>query len=293
MPTYKAPVDDVMFLLSDVFHIDRYNNLPGFADATPDLIEAVLAEAAKFCEDVLTPLNRVGDKEGCKRHDDGSVTTPTGFKDAYKRLTEGGWIGASPRRPNSAARACRWCWRRRISEFLCSANMAFAMYPGLTQGAAAAIAAHGSPEQKALYLPKLDRRPMDRHHEPDRAAMRHRSRSGAHPRDAAGRRQLQDHRHQDFHLRRRARPRREHRPSGAGAASTARRQGTKGISLFIVPKFLPDAKTARSARATRVSCGSIEEKMGIHGNSTCVMNYDGATGWLIGEAEPRPATRCS
>src|SRR5262249_57323139 len=95
MPTYKAPVSDVMFLLSDVFHIDRYNNLPGFADATPDLVEAVLDEAAKFCEDVLMPLNRVGDTEGCRRHPDGSVTTPTGFKDAYKRLTEGGWIGAS------------------------------------------------------------------------------------------------------------------------------------------------------------------------------------------------------
>jgi acyl-CoA dehydrogenase len=95
MATYKAPVDDVMFLLNDVFHVERYNNLPGFADATPDLLEAVLGEAAKFCEDVLTPLNRVGDKEGCHRREDGSVTTPTGFKDAYKRLTEGGWIGAS------------------------------------------------------------------------------------------------------------------------------------------------------------------------------------------------------
>ena len=92
MPTYKAPVDDVMFLLGDVFHIERYNNLPGFADASPDLVEAVLAEAAKFCEDVLTPLNRVGDKEGCRRLDDGSVTTPTGFKDAYRRLIEGGWV---------------------------------------------------------------------------------------------------------------------------------------------------------------------------------------------------------
>ena len=97
MPTYKAPVEDVMFLLSDVFHVDRYNNLPGFADATPDLIEAVLAEAGKFCEDVLTPLNRAGDMEGCRRHDDGSVTTPAGFKQAYKRLTEGGWIGAAAR----------------------------------------------------------------------------------------------------------------------------------------------------------------------------------------------------
>ena len=90
MPTYKAPVDDVVFLLSDVFHLERYNNLPGFAEATPDLIEAVLAEAAKFSEQVLTPLNRVGDKEGCRRHADGSVTTPPGFKDAYRQLVAGG-----------------------------------------------------------------------------------------------------------------------------------------------------------------------------------------------------------
>jgi acyl-CoA dehydrogenase len=154
MPTYKAPVDDVMFLLSDVFHIDRYNNLPGFADATPDLLEAVLAEAAKFCEDVLTPLNRVGDKEGCRRHDDGSVSTPSGFKDAYKRLNEAGWMGAAAPAefggqdlPTALAQA--------INEFTCSANMAFAMYPGLTLGAAAALATHGSAEQKATYLPKL------------------------------------------------------------------------------------------------------------------------------------------
>ena len=95
MPSYKAPVDDVQFLLNDVFHIDRYANLPGFADASPDVVEAILGEAAKFCEQVLTPLNRVGDKEGCKRHSDGSVTTPTGFKDAFKQIVEGGWIGIS------------------------------------------------------------------------------------------------------------------------------------------------------------------------------------------------------
>ena len=154
MPTYKAPVGDVMFLLSDVFHIDRYNNLPGFADATPDLVEAVLDEAAKFCEDVLTPLNRVGDKEGCKRHPDGSVTTPTGFKDAYKRLTEGGWIGASAPAEFGGQGLPR-VLSQAVGEFLVSANMAFAMYPGLTQGAAAALIVHGSPEQKALYLPKL------------------------------------------------------------------------------------------------------------------------------------------
>ena len=95
MPTYKAPVDDVLFLLNDVFHIDRYANLRGFSDASPDVVEAILGEAAKFCEDVLTPLNRVGDKEGCKRGSDGSVTTPTGFKEAYKQIVEGGWIGIS------------------------------------------------------------------------------------------------------------------------------------------------------------------------------------------------------
>src|SRR5215831_2223644 len=95
MPVYKAPVDDVMFLLNDVFHVERYANLPGFADASPDLVEAILGEAGKFCEDVLTPLNRTGDAEGCTRHADGSVTTPKGFKEAYKSLIEGGWIGLS------------------------------------------------------------------------------------------------------------------------------------------------------------------------------------------------------
>src|ERR1700709_1992326 len=93
MPTYKAPVEDVMFLLNDVFHMERHNNLPGFVDASPDVIEAVLGEAAKLCEEVLTPLNRVGDMEGCTRHDDGRVTTPKGFKAAYKQVSEGGWLG--------------------------------------------------------------------------------------------------------------------------------------------------------------------------------------------------------
>ena len=154
MPTYKAPVADVMFLLNEVFHIDRYNNLPGFADATPDLVEAVLDEAAKFCEDVLTPLNRVGDREGCTRHADGSVTTPSGFKDAYNRLIEGGWNGASAPAEFGGQGLPR-VLSQAVGEFLISANMAFAMYPGLTQGAVAALIAHGSAEQKALYLPKL------------------------------------------------------------------------------------------------------------------------------------------
>ena len=95
MPTYKAPVDDVQFLLNDVFHMERYGNLPGFADASPDTLAAILEEAAKLAEEVVAPLNRVGDMEGCKRNADGSVTTPTGFKEAYKQYADGGWMGVS------------------------------------------------------------------------------------------------------------------------------------------------------------------------------------------------------
>jgi alkylation response protein AidB-like acyl-CoA dehydrogenase len=280
MPTYKAPVDDVMFLLTDVFHIDRYNNLPGFAEATPDLLEAVLGEAAKFSEDVLTPLNRVGDKEGCRRHPDGSVTTPTGFKDAYKRLTEGGWIGASAP-PEYGGQGLPMVLSEAVNEFLCSANMAFAMYPGLTQGAIAALVAHGSPEQKALYLPRL----VSGHWsatmnltEPQCGTDLGLVRTRAVPQPdgtykitgtkifiSAGEHDLADN---IIHL--------------VLARIEGAPEGTKGISLFIVPKFLPTQNGAVGAR-NGVSCGSIEEKMGIHGNSTCVMNYDGATGWLVAE----------
>ena len=280
MPTYKAPVDDVMFLLSDVFHIDRYNNLPGFADATPDLLEAVLEEAGKFCEDVLTPLNRVGDKEGCRRHDDGSVTTPTGFKEAYKRLIEGGWIGASSP-PEFGGQGLPRVLSQAIGEFLVSANMAFAMYSGLTQGAAAALLVHGSPEQKALYLPKLVSGQWTgtmNLTEPQCGTDLGLTRSRAVPQPdgsykitgtkifiSAGEHDLAEN---IVHL--------------VLARIEGAPEGVKGISLFVVPKFLPTKDGAVGAR-NAVSCGSIEEKMGIHGNSTCVMNYDGATGWLVGE----------
>ena len=154
MPTYKAPVDDALFLLNDVFHLDRYGNLPGFAEASPDTVEAVLREAAKFSEAVLTPLNRVGDKEGCERHPDGSVSTPAGFKDAFKQLVEGGWIGISA--PEEfGGQGLPATLTSIVNEFFCSANMAFAMYPGLTQGAIAALIVHASPELKKKYLPKM------------------------------------------------------------------------------------------------------------------------------------------
>jgi alkylation response protein AidB-like acyl-CoA dehydrogenase len=280
MPTYKAPVDDVMFLLSDVFHIDRYNNLPGFADATPDLVEAVLAEAAKFCEDVLTPLNRVGDKEGCRRHDDGSVTTPTGFKNAYRRLTEGGWIGASAP-AEFGGQGLPMALTQSIGEFLASANVAFAMYPGLTQGAAAAIFAHGAVELKALYLPKLISGQWTgtmNLTEPQCGTDLGLVRTRAVPQTdgtykiagtkifiSAGEHDLAEN---IVHL--------------VLARIEGAPEGVKGISLFVVPKILPAADGSLGAR-NAVSCGSIEEKMGIHGNSTCVMNFDDATGWLVAQ----------
>ena len=154
MPSYKAPLEDVSFLLNDVFQIDRYDNLPGFSDASADVREAVLNEAAKLSEQVLQPLNRVGDLEGCVRHDDGSVTTPKGFKEAYRQVAEGGWLGLSA--PTEyGGQGLPVTLSQTVTEFQCSANMAFSMYGGLTMGATAALMVHGKPEQKAMFVPKM------------------------------------------------------------------------------------------------------------------------------------------
>ncbi|HYC18211.1 MAG TPA: acyl-CoA dehydrogenase C-terminal domain-containing protein [Pseudolabrys sp.] len=280
MPIYKAPVDDALFLLNDVFHLDHYGNLPGFSDASPDVVEAVLREAAKFSEEVLTPLNRVGDKEGCKRAADGSVTTPKGFKDAYKQIVEGGWIGISVP-AEFGGQGLPATMTVMVNEFLCSANMAFAMYPGLTQGAIAALLVHASDELKAKYVPKMvegvwtgTMNLTEPHCGTDLGLLRSKAVkqadgsykiSGTKIFISAGEHDLSQN---IIHLV-------LARIEGAPA-------GTKGISLFVVPKIMVNNDGSLGAR-NAVSCGSIEEKMGIHGNSTCVMNYDGATGWLIGE----------
>jgi acyl-CoA dehydrogenase len=280
MPTYKAPVDDIMFLLRDVFHIERYDNLPGFADASPDVLEAILGEAAKYCEDVLTPLNRVGDREGCKRASDGSVKTPTGFKDAFQQYAAGGWMGMSVP-AEYGGQGLPETLTIAVNELLCSANMAFAMYPGLTQGAMAAILVHGSPEQKTTFLPKMiegrwtgTMNLTEPHCGTDLGMLRTKAVkqgdgsyaiTGTKIFISAGEHDLSDN---IVHLV-------LARIEGAPA-------GIKGVSLFIVPKFLVGPDGALGER-NGVSCGSLEEKMGIHGNSTCVMNYDGAKGVLIGE----------
>jgi acyl-CoA dehydrogenase len=280
MPTYKAPVDEALFLMNDVFHFDRYGNLPGFANVSPDVVEAVLREAAKFSEEVLTPLNRVGDREGCTRQADGSVTTPAGFKDAFEQFTEGGWIGISVP-AEFGGQGLPTTLTVQVNEFLCSANMAFAMYPGLTQGAIAALLMHALPELKAKYVPKMasgewtgTMNLTEPHCGTDLGLLRSKAvRRGDGSYKITGTKIFISAGEHDMaanivHLV-------LARIEGAPA-------GIKGISLFVVPKVLVKDDGSLGEK-NGVSCGSIEEKMGIHGNATCVMNYDNATGWLIGE----------
>jgi alkylation response protein AidB-like acyl-CoA dehydrogenase len=280
MPSYKAPLEDVGFLLNDVFQFDRYNNLPGFSDASADVRDAILAEAAKLSEEVLQPLNRTGDLEGCVRHDDGRVTTPKGFKAAYKQVAEGGWLGLSAP-AEYGGQGLPVTLSQTVAEFQISANMAFSMYGGLTMGATAALLVHGKPEQKAMFLPKMvagEWTGTMNLTEPqcgtDLGLLRTKAVkqadgsykiTGTKIFISAGEHDLTEN---IIHLV-------LARIEGAPA-------GIKGVSLFVVPKVLVNADGSLGAR-NGVSCGSIEHKMGIHGNSTCVMNYDGATGWLIGE----------
>jgi hypothetical protein len=280
MPIYKAPVEDVSFLLNDVFQIDRYDNLPGFSDASSDVREAILGEAAKLSEEVLQPLNRVGDLEGCTRHDDGSVTTPKGFKEAFKQVAEGGWLGLSAP-AEYGGQGLPVTLSQAVNEFQISANMAFAMYGGLTMGATAALLVHGTDEQKKTYVPKMiagewtgTMNLTEPHCGTDLGLLRTKAVrqadgsfriTGTKIFISAGEHDFTDN---IIHL---VLARVEGAPSGI-----------KGVSLFVVPKVMVNADGSLGAR-NGVTCGSIEHKMGIHGNSTCVMNYDNATGWLIGE----------
>src|SRR3981081_2784867 len=280
MPIYKAPVEDVQFLFNDVFEIDRYDNLPGFSDASADVREAILGEAAKLSEQVLQPLNRVGDLEGCTRQVDGSVTTPKGSKEACRQVAEGGWLGLSA--PTEyGGQGLPVTLSQTVAEFQCSANMAFAMYGGLTMGATAALMVHGRPEQKTMFVPRMvagEWTGTMNLTEPqcgtDLGLLRTKAVkqadgsykiSGTKIFISAGEHDLSEN---IIHLV-------LARIEGAPA-------GIKGLSLFIVPKINVNTDGSLGTR-NGVMCGSVEHKMGIHGNSTCVMNYDGATGFLIGE----------
>ncbi|WP_430258191.1 acyl-CoA dehydrogenase C-terminal domain-containing protein [Neorhizobium sp. IRS_2294] len=279
MPVYKAPVNDTLFVLNDVLGLERYGNLQGFADATPDMIEAIIGEAAKVAEEALFPINLSGDREGCTRNDDGTVLVPNGFKQAYDQYVQGGWIGlAVPE--EFGGQGLPYTLHAAVGEYMSSANMSLMMYPGLTQGAIAAILVHGTDEQKATYLPNMvggswsgTMNLTEPHCGTDLGLLR----TKAVPQDdgsykisgqkifiSAGEHSMTDN---IVHL--------------VLARIEGAPEGTKGISLFIVPKFMVGDDGSLGAR-NGVSCGALEEKMGIHGNSTCVMNYDDATGYLIG-----------
>lgn len=280
MPSYKAPLREYRFLLKDVLDIERYSNLPGFADAPMDVIDQVLEEGAKFCEGVLAPLNKVGDEHGCTRHDDGSVTTPPGFKEAYAQFVAAGWPALSSD-PNYGGQGLPHIVALAWNEMVASANMAFGMYPGLSHGAYEAIHQHGSDEQKRTYLPKLvtgewtgTMNLTEPHCGTDLGMLRTKAIpqadgsyriTGQKIFISAGEHDLASN---IIHLV-------IARIEGAPA-------GTKGISLFIVPKFVLD-KDGNPGKRNGVVCGKIEEKMGIHGNATCVLNYDDATGYLVGQ----------
>ncbi|MCH8506170.1 MAG: acyl-CoA dehydrogenase C-terminal domain-containing protein [Ectothiorhodospiraceae bacterium] len=280
MPDYKAPLRDIRFVRDELLgYEDHYANLPGAEDATPDMVKAILEEGAKFAEQVLAPLNLSGDQEGCTRTDDGEVRTPKGFKEAYQQYVEGGWPGLS-QSPEHGGQGLPESLGLSIGEMIGQANWSWSMYQGLSQGAKRTINAHGTEVQQQVYLPKLV--------------------SG----EWTGTMCLTEpHCGSDLGmLRTKAEPQADgsYRISGtkifisSGEHDMAENivhivlarlpdapAGTKGISLFIVPKFLPDANGEAGERNALV-CGALEHKMGIHGNATCVMNFDSATGFLIG-----------
>jgi alkylation response protein AidB-like acyl-CoA dehydrogenase len=278
MTTYTPPVKDMQFLLHDVLKITE-SGLPGHEDLDAGFTSAVLEEAGKLARDVLAPLNAVGDREGCHL-ENGVVRTPTGFDKAFAALKEGGWT-ALDADPAYGGQGLPYLLHSAVGELLVSSNMALNMYQGLTHGAYSAIYAHGTEEQKATWLPKMvscewtgTMNLTEPHCGTDLGLMRTRAEpqpdgsykiTGQKIFISAGEHDLAQN---IVHL--------------VLAKAPGGGEGTKGISLFIVPKFLLNADGSLGAR-NALSCGKVEEKMGIHGNATCVMNYDGATGYLLGE----------
>jgi alkylation response protein AidB-like acyl-CoA dehydrogenase len=282
MPVYKAPLENMKFVLHDVLGASSLSELPGYEEASADLLNQIMESGAQVCEEVFFPLNQSGDKEGCIL-ENGVVRTPTGFKEAYKTYTEGGWTALSAD-PTYGGMGMPHLFNFVFMEMICSSNMAFGMYPGLSEGAYRALHLHGSDELKNMYLPKLVTGEWsgtmcltEPHCGTDLGLIR----SKAIPMDdgaykitgtkifiSAGEHDLTEN---ILHL--------------VLAKLPNAPDGVKGISLFIVPKFIPKDEGGNLVPGQRnsVSCGALEHKMGIKANATCVINLDDAKGWLVGE----------
>ncbi|WP_417239561.1 acyl-CoA dehydrogenase C-terminal domain-containing protein [Celeribacter halophilus] len=278
MPSYTAPTKDIQYVLHEVLNISG-SDIPGYSDLEPEFTEAILEAAGQLASDVIAPLNTIGDQEGCT-FENGVITTPTGFKEAFEQVKEGGWPGLDL--PEEyGGQGLPYLMSTAVGELFSAANQAFTMYQGLTHGAASAILVHGTEEQKATYLPKMTScewtgtmNLTEPHCGTDLGLMR----TKAEPQDdgsykitgqkifiSAGDHDMSEN---VIHL--------------VLAKIPGGPEGIKGVSLFIVPKFNVN-EDGSVGSSNGVSVGSIEEKMGIHGNSTCVMNYDEANGYLLGE----------
>ncbi|WP_267393005.1 MULTISPECIES: acyl-CoA dehydrogenase C-terminal domain-containing protein [unclassified Sphingomonas] len=280
MQVYTAPLRDMRFVLHELFADDQFAGLPAHAEFTPDLLDAVLEEAGRMAQDILLPLNASGDLEGCTL-ENGVVRTPTGFKAAYDQFREGGWAAlASP--PEWGGQGLPETINKLVEEMICATNLSFSLYPGLTHGATTAIEGHASEDIKQAYLPKMVSGEWagtmcltESHCGTDLGLLR----TKAVPQDdgsylvdgakifiSSGDHDLTDN---VIHL--------------VLARLPDAAKGVRGISLFVVPKYLPNDDGSVGA-SNGVSVAGLEHKMGLKGSATCQMVFEGSRGWLVGEA---------
>ena len=280
MPQYTPPAENIKFILHDVLGAGQLSDLPGYEEVSEDLMDQIIEEGGRICEEVLFPINLSGDQEGCT-YENGAVHTPKGFKDAYDTFSEGGWCGLSGD-PEYGGMGMPVLLNTVMQEMICSANMSFGMYPGLSQGAYEALHQFGNDAQKTIYLPKLIEGSWsgtmcltEPHCGTDLGLIKTKADpiqgesafkiTGTKIFISAGEHDLTEN---IVHL--------------VLAKLPDAPEGVRGISLFVVPKFMPKEDGSAGER-NGVRCGSIEHKMGIHANSTCVMNFDEAWGQLVGE----------
>ena len=279
MPEYKAPIRDTKFVMQELLNCEDHYQRLGYEDASIEMIDAIISEAAKFNEQVVAPINQIGDQQGCTWHD-GKVATPDGFKEAYQQYVEGGWPTLS-QSIEFGGQGLPHSLNTAIGEYTSAANHSFAMYPGLSHGCMATLEAHGSVQLKQMFLPKLVEGTWtgtmcltEAHCGTDLGMLRTKAElnedgtyrlNGSKIFISAGEHDLSDN---IVHV--------------VIARIPGSPEGTRGISLFIVPKFSVNDDGTLSDH-NGVTCGSIEHKMGINGSATCVINFDNATGYLIGD----------